>query len=564
MDKEKDYKSTTPEDLLISQHIKEKDTSVKFKERRVPQWNENYLLYRDKIITNRLTQRQAVNVPIVRETIQTWISKIDEAPLLNFETRGHGNKSEDGEIVLNEMWEYYFDKLKLDLLDNMEKKIVGLQGRAFKKWGWAKDEVFCDLIDPFDIDIDPKCNPLDLDSADWLIQKNIFRSLRQILSNTKYDKEAVSKLKMYLDTKEGLISSGITKEAYDLKMERLSALGVANYDEFRASDVLVDINESYKMIWHDDIKQFVRHLIVIAADNSILYNQPLENAIGITRLPIVSWASDPDLNDIWSDGIADSVRTFNKITNIYISQDLENRSYRNFGMYFFNTLNGTFQPRSFDPKPFGMYGVPGNPKEIIQQMEIQPLQDTSATIEWLKNLIQSSVAQTPTERGVTEKGNATLGEIQLSLKQSTGRNIAVAKNYRKAWKESGQIFYELLNANSKGSFKLYKKGGDGQYYAKEITPLDWQNPEGYECKVTIKAEQEATDDFDLKKLQFVKSSFPNNPVAQQLANRKELELLGWTNDEIEQVMNYTPAPAVATPGVATGGGLPANNLVATK
>jgi hypothetical protein len=232
-------------------------------------------------------------------------------------------------------------------------------------------------------------------------------------------------------------------------------------------------------------------------------------------------------------------------------------------MYFFNTLNGTFQPRSFDPKPFGMYGVPGNPRDIVQQMEIQPLADTAPTIEWLKNLIQSSVAQTPTERGVAEKGNATLGEIQLSLKQSTGRNVVVAKNYRKAWKESGEIFYALLNANVKGQFKLYKKGGDGKYYSKDIQPMDWQNKEGYECKVTIKAEQEPADDFDLKKLQFIKNSFPQNPVAQSIAGRKELELMGWTSEEIDQVMNYTPAPVEPeiTPGAEP---LPAPVPVMTK
>lgn len=538
------------EETLISQHTKEKDSSIKFKERRNAQWNENYLLYRDKIITNRLTQRQAVNIPIIRDSIQNWISKIDEAPMLSFESRGRGNKSQDGEIILNEMWDFYFDKLKLDLLDNMEKKIVGLQGRGFKKWGWAKNEIFCDLIDPFDIDIDPKCNPLYLESANWVIQKNIYRSLRQILSNKGYSAGAKVQLKMYLDSKEGVIASGQAKEELDLKMQRLSALGVSNYDEFHASDVIVNINESYKLMWDDTSSRFVRHLIVIAADKVVLYNKPLKDAIGIERLPIVSWASDPDLNDLWSDGIADSCRTANKITNIYFSQDLENRAYRNFGMYFFNTLNGTFQPRSFDPKPFGMYGVPGNPKEIVQQMDIQPLGDTSQQIQWLKDMVQSSVAQTPTERGVTEKGNATLGEIQLSLKQSTGRNVVVAKNYRKAWKESGEIFYQLLNANSKGTFKLYKKGANGIYYGKDITPDMWQNPLGYECKVSIKAEKEAADDFDLKKLNFVKQIFPNNPEAQKIANEKILELMDWTQEEIDQVVNFAPAPVAPMPGAS--------------
>jgi len=526
----------TLDDVLISQHIQDKDASVKFKDRRFSQWNENYLLYRDKVITNRLTQRQAINVPIIRETIQTWISKIDEAPILKFETRDRGNKAGNGEIILNELWLYYFDYLKLDLLDNMEKKIVGLQGRVFKKWGFAQNKIFCDVIDPFDIDIDPKCNSLDLESANYIIHKNIFKSLRQILANKSYSEKAKSELKIYLDTKQGLIACAETREAYDEKMERLSKLGVDNYDEFRASDVLVDINESYKLIWNEKENRFVRNLIVIAADKVVLYNKPLKEAIGIERLPIVSWASDPDLNDIWSDGIADSVRTFNKICNIYISQDLENRSYRNFGMYFFNTLNGIFQPRSLDPKPFGMYGVPGNPEEMVKQMKIEPLGDTAAQIEWLKNLIQSSVAQTPTERGVTEKGNATLGEIQLSLKQSTGRNTVVAKNYRTAWKESGLIFYDLLNANFRGVFRLYKKASNGEYRSKDIVATDWQNPAGYEVKVVIKSEKDADDDFDLKKLAYIKNSFQANPTAIKIAKEKELKLLGWTDEEIQQVM----------------------------
>lgn len=528
----------TPVDSLISQHVKEKDASVKFKDRRFTQWNENYLLFRDKIVTNRLTQRQAVNVPIVRDSLQSWISKIDEDPILNFETRGKSNKSADGEIVLNELWGYYHDKLSLELLDNMEKKIVGLQGRSFKKWGWANNEIFCDLIDPFDIDIDQRVNPLDLNTADYVIHKNIFKPLRKILANEKYDARAKQELKVYLDSKQGLIASGDTREAYDRKMDRLSSLGAYNYDDFNASDVIVDINESYKMIWHQKEGRFVRHLIIIAADKVVLFDKPLVEAIGIDRLPIVSWASDPDLNDIWSDGIADSVRTFNKICNIYISQDLENRTYRNFGMYFFNTLNGNFTPRSFEPKPFGMYGVPGNPSEIIQQMQIQPLADTSATIQWLKDLIQSSVAQTPIERGIQAPGQTTLGEVQLSLQQSTNRNLVVSKNYRKAWKESGEIFYALLDANSKGRITLYKKGGDGKYYSKEVMPSDWRNPEGYECKVTLKAEKEATDDFDLKKLAYIKNTFARNPVATKLAKAKELKLLGWMPDEIDQVMQF--------------------------
>lgn len=523
-------------DILIEQHKREKDESVKFKDRRFNQWNDNYTLFRDKVSINRLTQRQAVNLPVIREAIQSWISKIDEPPILKFESRERDNASKDGEIVMNSMWEYYYDKLKLDLLDNLEKKIVGLQGRAFKKWGWAKGEIFCDVIDPYDLDIDPRANPLDLNSADHVIQKNIFRPLRTILANDKYLAEGKQQLKQYLDSKQGLLAQAQTDEDFQRRRERLELLGVSNYDDFRASDVMVELNESYKLIWVEDDKRFVRHLIIFAADGAILYKKPLKEAIGISRLPIVTWASDPDLNDIWSDGIADNVRTINKVINMYLSQDLENRTYRNFGMYFFNTMNGQFTPRSFTPAPFGMYGVPGKPSEIIEQMRIEPLGDTSAQIQFLKDLIQSSVAQTPTERGVNTDKQTTLGEVQLQFQQSSKRNEVVAKQYRSAWKESGKIFYDLLNANSSGSVTLYKKGNDGNYYAKEVQPTDWQNPKGYECKVVLKQEQDENSDFDLKKLAYIKQSFMDNPVALKIAKKKELELLDWSQQDIDSVM----------------------------
>jgi hypothetical protein len=43
----------------------------RWRERRHPQWTSNYEIYRDTVITNRLTQRQSVNVPLMKETIRT-------------------------------------------------------------------------------------------------------------------------------------------------------------------------------------------------------------------------------------------------------------------------------------------------------------------------------------------------------------------------------------------------------------------------------------------------------------------------------------------------------------
>lgn len=542
---------------LISQHVREKDDSRRFKERRTEQWNETYYLYRDKVLTNRLTQRQPVNIPIIRDTLQNWISKIDEEPQLTFEARGRGTKDKNGELLVNDLWSYTFDKEKLDLKDNLDKKIVGLQGRSFKYWYFKNGEVHCSVVDPYDIDVDPRVDPFDLNSAAFFNHKNIFVPLRRILANKTYRADGKAELKHYLDSKQGLLKAAASDEEYQQRKERLDVLGVDNYDELRASDVMVELNRSYKLMWDKAKQEFVRHLVVFAMDKVVLYNEPCEKAIGIDRIPFTTWASDPDLNDVWSDGVCDSIRTMNKVVNMYFSQDLENRAYRNFGMYFYNTLNGTFQPHAFEAKPFGMYGVPGNPQEILQQMRIEPLADTTNTIEYLKNLIQSSVAQTPTERGVNEESGTTLGEVQLSLQQSQNRQQVVAKQYRSAWEESGKLWYDLLNANSNGQFKLHKRGANGDMYSKTVSKADWNTPEGYNCKVMLKSEREANDDIEFKKLQFVKQSFMDNPLAIAKAKRKELELIGWEPDEIDEVMQLEEQkgqqPAMAMPGMAPDG-----------
>ena len=524
------------DDILLAQHRREKETSIRFKDRRTEQWNENYLLYRDKVFTNRLTQRQPVNIPVIRETIQSWISKIDAEPQLMFEARGRGQKDKRGELFVNEMWNLTYEREKLNLLDNLDKKIVGLQGRSFKLWKFDGGRVKCNITDPYDIDIDPRVNPFDLNTATFFNHKNIFVPLRRVLANPTYTQKGKNALKHFLDSREGLIKATDNEEEYEKKQERLNSLGANNYDEYRASDVMIELNNSYKLLWDDEEQKFVRHLIVVANDNAILYVGKLKKAIGIDFLPWTSWGSDPDLNDIWSDGVADSVRTINKVINMYFSQDLENRTYRNFGMYFFNTLNGGFQPQAFEAKPFGMYGVPGNPDDIIKQMKIEPLEDTTSAMEYLKNMVQSSVAQTPTERGEQVKSRTTLGEVQLNLQASKGRNQVVAKQYESSWKESGRIWYELMSNNSITPVKLYKKGRDGNTHTKEVSPAEWKVPDGYECKVILKSDKEESDDLDFQKIQYIKTSYPNNPAAQKLAKRKELELLGWEPDEIDEVM----------------------------
>mgnify|MGYP001610695538 CR=1 FL=1 len=77
-------------DALMDKLNKEKETALGFQKRRHEEWTDNYQLYRNKVNTNRLTQRQAVTIPLMKETLKTILSKIDDPPTITF-------KDKDGE-----------------------------------------------------------------------------------------------------------------------------------------------------------------------------------------------------------------------------------------------------------------------------------------------------------------------------------------------------------------------------------------------------------------------------------------------------------------------------------
>ena len=69
--------------------LKAEGTSAsELQNRKHKDWDDNYELYRNKVKTNRLTQRQAVNIPLMKETVKTQLSAIDDPPEVEFDKDG--------------------------------------------------------------------------------------------------------------------------------------------------------------------------------------------------------------------------------------------------------------------------------------------------------------------------------------------------------------------------------------------------------------------------------------------------------------------------------------------
>lgn len=522
------------EDSKLAKLLNEKKSAREFQERRHNDWNENYELYRNKVKVNRLTQRQTVNIPLMKETVKTLLSKVDDAPAVEWkENSGDQMK----EIIYQKIWDDRYNKENLELKDILDKKNVFIYGLSTKKLNLEDDGVCTDILDVFDVVYDPLTKPLDVETARFIVHQNIFRSLREILVDDRYTKEGKDELKDWLATEKGVIQSGKNKQEWEKAQERLRSMGVQEdkFPLFAGGDVVVNLSEHFTEIWDPKKEKFVRHVVTYADDSIELLDVPLKEAIGIEEWPFEFWGDDPETNDIYPDSVADLIRTPNKILNIWFSQLVENRTIQNFQMHWFDATVQGYQPQTYEPGPGRMLPAPGDPNKTIMPVQINGLDETFTAIDFLTNIVERGTGATALEKGQPEQGVQTLGEVQILVGKATERAKTMAKFYRNSWYRLAKKWDKMMQANSFKKMKLYKSGASGKVYEKVVYDSDWKSEAGYEPTVASSSEQEAEDVKSLQKFAVVMAQFPNNPALKRIMQQRQLKILDLTPAELREV-----------------------------
>src|SRR3972149_10939373 len=158
----------TDEQFLVAV-TKNKDSDFNFRERRHEDWTDNYTLYRDKVLINQLTQRQSVNVPLMKYSIQTNLKDVDDPPMLYFNNRDNDTQKE---VFYNEYWKFRALENKLIVKDIVDKKQVFIFGRSFKKLNIVDGHFYFEIIDPQDMLVNRFVDPAKLDTARHICQEH--------------------------------------------------------------------------------------------------------------------------------------------------------------------------------------------------------------------------------------------------------------------------------------------------------------------------------------------------------------------------------------------------------
>lgn len=531
-----DYNTNTwSRSPLMEKLFAEKEAGRKLQVHKHEDWNDNYELYRNKVKTNRLTQRQAVNIPLMKETIKTLLSRIDDAPNVEWKEM---SGDEQKELIYQAIWNQQVKDNNMELVDVLDKKNVLLYGFSVKKLNIGEQGIDVSVLDAYDIFIDPLVNPWDIESARFLTHQNIFKSIRQILADDRYTKEGKDQLKIWADSSPGITQGAKNKEDWEKKMERLQSMGIqhSEFSLYAGGDRIINLTEHFYSQWDAKKNKFIKRVSVYADDYIELYNETLDDCIGVDFWPFVMWAEDPETNDVYPDSVADLVRTPNKVLNVWFSQLIENRTLKNFQMHWFLPMQG-YTPQTYTPGPGMMLPAPPGEdiSKVIKPVEISGLDDTLEAISALTNIVERGTGATAIEKGQGEQGTQTLGEVQILVGKANERATGMAKFYRLAWYELAWKWDKMMHANAPKFLKLFKQARSGKLYPKRVFAGDWKSEAGYEPMVRSTSEQETETTKSIQKFQFVMSQFPNNVALRKIAQKRELEMLDLTPEELRQI-----------------------------
>src|SRR3990167_1597194 len=539
------------DNLELQMLLNIKEEGYNYRERREEDWRENYELYRDKVTINRLTQRQSVNLPLMKTTLRTLLKDIDDMPVVVFENLDNDKQAE---VFQNEYWKWTLEQNNAEIQDIVDKKQDFFFGRTFDSWQVEDGAIRFDIEDPEDILVDRFMNPYDIDSSRFLIHTHIFVPLSSLKRNPDYDKKEVRKLEDYFKSQLGIIKAKDNENTLQEKNKKMADMGVSDIEDPVLGETYVELTIHY--VFREGEKYEGKELpdqifvYVEAEEQTILMKKPQEVIIGTTEdhywrnhFRYNTWGDDIDKQDFWTDGIADIVRVPNKVLNSWFSQLVENRTLRNFGMHYYDSslkADG-FVPSTFNHVPWGWYPVPGKPSDVLQKVDIPDLSESLDEMQYVTQFVQNATASTDTQQGNISTSQKTLGEVQLAQGEAKARTQGMSKFYTNVWKQRATKFLKLIEAASDrlDAVKIYKKGKNtDNVFEREIAPKDWMTKAGYRVKVWSQDEKKANDTDSLTKLNAVMMNMADNPKLREVYQRKLLEFADLTPDEITEIMQF--------------------------
>ncbi|MCL4405220.1 hypothetical protein M1295_01430 [Patescibacteria group bacterium] len=539
---------------ILNQFRIEKQAASKTRQSKMSHWLQNEELH-NGVIQRTLLTKSNLHVPKVFEGVQDMASRLGELPTIEYDTKPEGD--ENAADLMKHLFLYDGRKSDLEHLWELSKIEAGLYGRPIYKLFPSPNGVAFQLIDTMSFLISP-LSPT-IDSALYCGQQFIYKTAAQLMEEAEeygYDKKEVMKARK-------AVAETISSENPEVSQRnlRLAYLGFDNVN--LAGAKVIELTEWYTHLVNEKGLP-EKYLLTVANDQFLLRAIPITEAGFEDKFPFISRALFPRLVSFWVPSVADIYRDPNLAMDVIMNQNIDNNTYRNFGMLFVDSASGLKQS-AVVPRPLGVVPInvgaksvkdavlPYNPPDISQSTalssQIETLSDNAAGLGFVLPMGRAKMS--------VSQLNLEMSLIEQRLSTSKMNLIAMAK-------DMGQMYADLIKKNLTTP-RAVKTFGMKDLTISGVTKANFKGVD-FIAKATAKENVQQNKALWQKSIQALFAMFKDD---QNIPNQRYLreltaEEFGLTPTQIDKLMtrNEQPAPSsvpapAGTPAPAVPGGKPA-------
>lgn len=515
-------------DKIISQSLQEISFARRYKQGKIKNWKKNENAYYGAKETGD-TSRSNINVLLAKtyEFVTTFLSKID-APLTFKYT-----KRKDAQLKrvarLNGVKEYDAQRDIWDIKDIAGKTQVLIYGRAIYQYSASSDKGYnsnLENVDVYDFLIDPAAGGIDIEKAQYMGRYGIVKTAGE-LSSGGYIASAVRELLQG----DGNVTEN-TEETNNQR-NRSVAQGVWSADKEEG-----DKNRFVFWEWYTTYKG-ERYYLLMDSAGRCLRCDLLTELFAANLWPFWSWAAIIDLTEFWTPSYIDYVREIFMGQHVSINQMVDNAEQIN------------------KPQKYVDVGAIENLAELKYRRDGIVQFKSGSDMTKAVYLPQTPSINTPIEvynilEGIQEKASG----VNANAKGTSDEDkVGIYEGNQSATADRFGLVNKSYSFGYQRFAKLYEQGVR-EHLTKRIS-VDILGPEGISIEQVSRRDIFRKDDtFGVmvdssdaelalsqveirNKLAFIQSNKINPKVNQQKLTEIEANIVGFSEDEIRQLMDVS-------------------------
>jgi|15BtaG_2_1085339.scaffolds.fasta_scaffold00965_7 hypothetical protein len=508
---------------IILRSLKERAHALQYRQKRESKWqlvDDLYHGYKKPSVVTRAN----VHIPKMHGGIETFVSKIDDPPYINFEAQAPQDMKRA--FRLNALKDLDYVNGDWELVDILGKKMGAKYGRCvFKKYSTSEDGFtdYFDLVDVLDFYIDPTAGGLfPMRHASYLGHDNIIKSTHDLSDPKKYDQEVVEKIatKMTADSQADNDHQSLQK--------RRQSLGLSQA-------VLIE-EESIRLSEHYTTFNGEKYIVLLAPDfNDAVRVVKLADVYPSGDYPFATWAVYPDALEFWTPGVGELLIEVNIIQNISMSQMLDNITMRNYNMKAYD-MTKVPDKSQLIPRPQGLIAVNGDPRTIIQDIMPPEIDQSLALYNTMDRVNETETGLNRQSKGMPNSKRMSATEFAGLIEQTADRFFSANRTYKSAMRRVAQLYAKGIQQNMTKKRQVSILGASNGLEWFEVSKSEIKG--SFDVVISTGALMENEDKAKREaKLLYIKENRENPSVNKFMLNEVEALAAGFTASELPRLLN---------------------------